>query len=373
MRPASPGDVDAITALVAAAETAANGVVDVDREDVQADLTLPSVDLARHTVVVEVGDRVAAWGLLDTERGAAYADVHPAFRGRGIGTEVAAWCESVAREAGLREVGQTRSDAEANARELLRGRGWTARWTSWLLEIVMGDAEPPAPEVPPGIALRPFRPGVDDRVAHRLVEDAFGEWEGRAGQSFEQWVAHTVGRATFDPRLSPVAVDGDEIVGVAISLAYEGDEDGYVHQLAVRRTHRHRGIARALLVEAFRGFHRLGRRTVVLSTESRTGALAMYERVGMRVRRSYTRYGLEFAGSAGSASVTVSGLGAAERPTRGRETTATDDERVSAPTAARPANAPRMAVGRPSSRRQSRARSEGPRRAPTWGPRLGRT
>jgi len=64
-----------------------------------------------------------------------------------------------------------------------------------------------------------------------------------------------------------------------------------VHQLAVRRDHRNRGIARALLLTAFRGFHDVGRRVVTLGTDSRTGALAMYERVGLRVRRSYTTFG----------------------------------------------------------------------------------
>jgi mycothiol synthase len=290
LRPASLEDVDAILAVVAAAELAANGEVDVDREDIESEFALPGVDPGRHTIVVERDDGVVAWAVLEAERGTTYADVDPDHRGRGIGSRVAEWCEEAARAAGLPEVGQTRSDAEADAQELLRSRGWVPRWTSWMLEFVMGDDEPAPPGLPDGIRIREFEPGLDDREAHRVVDDAFGEWEGRGEQSFDEWVGHTVGRATFDPRLSPVAADGDEIVGVAISLAYEGDEDGYVHQLAVRRSHRSRGIGRALLVEAFRGFHRLGRRSVVLSTESRTGALTMYERVGMRVRRSYTSY-----------------------------------------------------------------------------------
>jgi ribosomal protein S18 acetylase RimI-like enzyme len=159
-----------------------------------------------------------------------------------------------------------------------------------LIEYVMGDDEPPPPEVPDAIRLRDFEPGRDDRQVHRLIDDAFGEWEGRGAQSFEHWAGHTVRRETFDPGLSPLAVHGDEIVGAAIALVYPNDDDGYVHQLAVKGTHRNRGIARALLQQTFVRFHRLGRRSVVLSTESRTGALSMYERVGMRVRRSYTSY-----------------------------------------------------------------------------------
>jgi mycothiol synthase len=283
-------DVDAITAMVAAAEVVANGVVDIDREDIEAELALPAVDAERHTLVVERGGEVAAWAVLEQDRRTTYADVHPDHRGLGIGTVVLDWCERAARDAGLTEVGQTRSDAEGDANALLRANGWAKRWTSWLLEYLMAEEEPPPPDLPDGVVIREFEPGRDDREVYRLVDEAFGEWREPGMDSFEQWVGHTIGRETFDPRFSPLAVDGDEIVGAAISLAYEGDEDGYVHQLAVKRSHRNRGIGRALLVEAFRGFHRLGRRSVVLSTESRTGALTMYERVGMRVRRSYTRY-----------------------------------------------------------------------------------
>lgn len=50
-------------------------------------------------------------------------------------------------------------------------------------------------------------------------------------------------------------------------------------------------IARLLLRSAFRGFYRRGRPVCTLWTHSDTGALALYERVGMTVRRSATGYG----------------------------------------------------------------------------------
>ena len=50
------------------------------------------------------------------------------------------------------------------------------------------------------------------------------------------------------------------------------------------------GIARALLQSVFAAYHATGRRRVGLSTDSRTGALTLYERIGMRVRRTYTSW-----------------------------------------------------------------------------------
>jgi GNAT superfamily N-acetyltransferase len=85
-----------------------------------------------------------------------------------------------------------------------------------------------------------------------------------------------------------VAFEGDELVGAAISYDYEGEDEGWVGQLATRRSHRQRGIARALLQAVAIGFHATGRRRIGLSTNSRSGALTVYERIGMTVRRSYT-------------------------------------------------------------------------------------
>jgi GNAT superfamily N-acetyltransferase len=62
----------------------------------------------------------------------------------------------------------------------------------------------------------------------------------------------------------------------------------WVDRLAVAATHRHRGIARALLATAFQRSFGRGYTYTALSTDSRTGALSLYEHVGMHVTRSFT-------------------------------------------------------------------------------------
>jgi hypothetical protein len=49
-------------------------------------------------------------------------------------------------------------------------------------------------------------------------------------------------------------------------------------------------LGRALLQESFRRFKAMGWDRAGLATDSRTGALSLYEHVGMRVDRSYTRW-----------------------------------------------------------------------------------
>jgi mycothiol synthase len=118
-----------------------------------------------------------------------------------------------------------------------------------------------------------------------LIDDAFSEWDDRDPMSFEEWRVFIIDHKAFSPRLSRLAFDGDELVGATLAFDYEIEEEGWIQQVATKATHRHRGIARALLHETFRAFSEEGH-----STESRTGALSLYEKVGMHVRRSYTKY-----------------------------------------------------------------------------------
>jgi ribosomal protein S18 acetylase RimI-like enzyme len=99
-----------------------------------------------------------------------------------------------------------------------------------------------------------------------------------------------VAREGFEPEDLIVAVDDRQVVGGALLL---DAEEIWVDKLAVAATHRHRGIGRGLLQTAFRRSFTRGYDHTSLSTDSRTGALSLYEHVGMRVTRSFTNWGLD--------------------------------------------------------------------------------
>jgi mycothiol synthase len=312
-------DAEAICRLVAECEHDLDGKAEVDVEDIVADLGRPGFDPATDTVLVHEPDgSLAGWAQVRESR--AEADVRPDRRGRGIGTWLLEWTERRARGSGATKVGQTITDRNTAAARMFRDRGYLPRDTAWLLEIPLHPDQPVAPP-PAGITIRGYRTGTDDRAVHRVIDDAFSEWPDRDPRPFEEWVPFSIGRQTFSPELSALALDGDRIVGAAIVLDYRNagkrrladpaqvlahdkrrladpaqvlaHDEGYVHQLAVHRGYRHRGIARALLHRAFAGFARTGRRWCTLSTNSYTGALSLYERVGMRIRHSYTHYSKE--------------------------------------------------------------------------------
>ena len=278
-RSATRRDVDAIFALVTSCEVADNGVGEVHPSDIAQAFDLAPSDGV--ILVVDDAGGIMAWA--SVADGRADVDVHPDHRGRGIGAALIGWTEERARASGRTRVRQIVTDADIAARRLFEMHGYAAVQTSWILEMPL-DETPPAVEVPSGIVLRPYEP-ADAEAVYRVIDDAFNEWPDREPTSFERWAAHVRDHAAFAPGLSRVAFDGEQLVGAALCFDYDGQDEGWVQQLATTATHRHRGIARALLGSAFMAFHETGRRMVGLSTNSRTGALGLYERLGMHIRR----------------------------------------------------------------------------------------
>jgi mycothiol synthase len=291
-RVADADDIQTITDLIAAAELVDDGVIEIDPDDV-AGVFERSSHRPEDCILVFDGDRPVAWAEVDKER--AEADVHPEFRGRGLGTRLLAWTEARALEAGQVRVRQTVTDANTGAAELFRSHGYETGHVSWILQLSYEDGEPPAVEIPPGITIRPYR-DEDARTAYRVIEDAFNEWPDRQPSTFEEWAEHGIAHGSFAPHLSRLAFDGDELVGTALAIDYASADEGWIQQVATKATHRHRGIARALLHEVFVAFHDQGKQKCGLSTDSRTGALTLYERVGMHVRRSYTSFRKDLTG-----------------------------------------------------------------------------
>ena len=121
---------------------------------------------------------------------------------------------------------------------------------------------------------------------HEATDDAFSEWPGRDPEPYEVWAAQRIAHPAFEPALSPLAFEGEELVGLVLSTDFPRRG---IDQLATKATHRggHRGAG---VSTALGGFYERGRPDGGRLTDSRTGALGLYEKVGMRVVRQYTRY-----------------------------------------------------------------------------------
>ena len=282
-RPATHADIPAIHALVAACETALHGHPETDPDAIAADFARTGLRMETDTRLIHDENGILAARAWVNRR--SEIDVHPDHRGRGLGTALLAWAETRARETGAKQITQTLADSDQAAVELLTAHGYQGKVTSWLLENTAEAGNPPPP---PGITLRPYQPG-DAHTLHQLLEDAFDEWQQRR-KPYEEWARHTIERTTFAPAMSPVALHHNRIVGAVIALDDPQSPDGYVDRIAVHADRRHQGIARHLLLHTFEAFRRHGKPATTLWTHSDTGALTLYQHIGMTVRRSSTVY-----------------------------------------------------------------------------------
>jgi mycothiol synthase len=288
-RPLTRDDATAVYELMAAEQQAVLGRVDIDEADIVADWSRPSHDLATHTVGVLDGDRVIAYAeIVGTNRGDAA--VHPDHHGRGVGTWLAHWMQDRARNLGHSEIGMPVPVGSPGER-LLPGLGYHVRWNSWALGMPEGRALPDRP-VPAGYGIRVAETDDDRRAAHDVIEDAFLEWSVREKQPYDDWIAQVVDRPGFEPWNLRIAVDDDGEVVAGLHIVIDGDT-GYVAKVAVRRDQRGKGLARALLTDAFGVAREHGATRSELSTDSRTGALDLYLGIGMEIVDQWVNLGIE--------------------------------------------------------------------------------
>lgn len=294
-RPQTREDLPAVHALVSAYEERLLGEPLIDLEDLEADWQRPSFDPAQDAAVVVEGEDLVAW--VEVYRGRrATGCVHPDHWGRGIGAALVDWCVRRSSQASGTLIGQTVPDVDTAAVELFRRRSWSPLWTSWVLELPPGGAVAPRP-LPEGYLLRALQPGQDEQAAYDVIERAFSEWPDREPTSYDDWSATVLLRPGFEPWQLLLAVTAaGEVVG-ACHLVMSRDT-GWVNQVAVARAHRGRGLAQALLAEAFGAARDRGAPRGELSTDSRTGALPLYEKLGMRVKWGFTQWAGEPGSSA---------------------------------------------------------------------------
>jgi mycothiol synthase len=280
-RPLRMTDARAVFEVMAAQEQADLGKVEIEEADIVGDWQRPSFDVAASTVGVFEGETLVAYAEVGAG-GRGDAAVHPDYRRRGIGSALAAWMPVRTGALGGTVIGSPVPQGSAGDR-LLEKLGWRIRWTSWVLALPEGQEIQERP-LPDGYTIREADP-TEYPAVHDVIEDAFLEWSARDRESHEDFLATTVQRPGFERWHFRVVTDASGvIVGCALVQMYgEPPSEAFISRLAVRRDQRHQGLAQALLVDSFARGREHGASRSALSTDSRTGALALYEKVGMQV------------------------------------------------------------------------------------------
>ncbi len=278
-RPLRTTESRALFELIAAQELHDTGSVEIEEADLLSDWALPGYDLGASSIGVLDGERLVAYAeLMRGDR--VDAAVHPDHRGHGIGTWLAAWLRDLGRAQGARVIGMPVPEGSDGDR-LLAALGYRIRWTSWVLALPEGTTIP-VRELPRGYAVREAT-DADLPALHAVIEDSFLEWSERERETFEAFTAMVLKRPGFAPWNARVITDPDGGVAAAAIVHLTESGTAYIAKLATRADQRNRGLAQALLVDSFAAGRDHGARVSELNTDSRTGALSLYEKVGMVV------------------------------------------------------------------------------------------
>ena len=299
LRPPVMAEAQGVADLIAARDMADYGSTDASVEEVQNYWEAPRFDLAQDARII-----VAPDGLIvgyeeiyprSDERLEYDGYVHPRETGRGFGTLLLRWAEARARErlGEMQTTGQVilrgnTAAADLNASAMFKAEGFALVRQFWRMEIEM-TSPPDRPVWPAGITLRTLRPDHDEQIVHATIVEAFADHWGYVAPSFEDWMQAVVQADDFDPTLTFIALDGDELAGVCVC---RHRDIAWVGQLAVRRAWRKRGLGLALLLHSFNEFYQRGDRAVGLGVDAQrlTGATRLYEKAGMQVARRYDTY-----------------------------------------------------------------------------------
>ena len=307
-------------------------VEEVDREDEyysEEDLAEffadPLFDPRRGSLVAFAGEQMVAFGMLrarsaadEVHRMGFHGAVHPAYRGRGLGTELMRWVPDAARPLHEERHPESRLVISAGctvtneaAAALMKRFGYGPARYYYNMHTSLA-AEPSQLGPIEGIEIVPYTPELDEQV--RIAKNtAFRDHWGSTPSSPEPWRGTFLDSVSFRPDLSFLALRAEaapfdaaggeaagsgRVVGFAMTKYYEamtaatGHRDAYIAVLGTLREARRRGIAHALLNRVLRAAREAGFDTASLGVDSEnpTGALGIYERTGFTVKHTWINY-----------------------------------------------------------------------------------
>jgi mycothiol synthase len=293
-------DVPAVTELMIAYDLAMYGAPNSSEESLRDFWQNPDINLQTDAwLVIAPGGQIVGEASLWDEGKVhlhTFFYIHPDYEGKGVREYLLQEVEARGREritdappeARVSLFSTVSTKNEAPVQYFVRA-GYTVVRHGWRMAIEM-DSLPEAPTWPEGITVRTLILGQDEHRVFESIEEAFQDHWNYVPETFERWERFTVKAENFDPTLSYLAFDGDELAGALMSEYWL--ELGWVAPLAVRRPWRRKGLGIALLQHAFAEFYKRGRRNVALYVDAQnpTGATRLYERAGMRVVQDHTHF-----------------------------------------------------------------------------------
>ncbi len=302
LRPLQLSDAEAVAQLIYAVCVAeGDPIVAMSADELRHEWQKPDFNMEKDAFVVQTPEgRIAGYAEVINAHEYAMLDmngnVHPDFKGRGIGTTLLRAVENRARE--IMELARpdarvfiktTISRSDPDGIELHQNEGYQPDSYHWRMEIVLNDA-PEKPNLPEGIELRPFIRGVHEVAVWQAQNEAFRDHPGSQESTLEEWQHYRFDDPEFDGSLWMIAWDGEQVAGFSLNRYRMGI--GWIRTIGVRRPWRKRGIGEALLLHSFAEYYRRGTHTIGLGVNAHnpTGATRLYQKVGMHPASEHVTY-----------------------------------------------------------------------------------
>lgn len=290
VRPATPNDLEAVYHLIAKQDIADYGHAMRTMDDLRK--SWQTIDFETETCTAYADGKLAGYAeLVGGDSPFIYLedrkDVDLGFQLLGILEK-----EALSQKTESVKLVTRISEKNKTLLELFASYGY--RWNLSFLIMERAMNEPPAaPEWPEGIQVRNFTLAKDEYATYQADEEASHDKGYHDPLSFQDWVKRMgMDRDAFDPSLWFLAVEKEEIAGVALNLHERESNTGWVDHLSVRPAWRNQGVGKSLLLHTFGEFYQRGVPRVKLSVGSRssTNAARLYESVGMKIIQQYHIY-----------------------------------------------------------------------------------
>lgn len=316
-RPARREDAQAIHELLRDVETVdQRGNVDT-LDERERDFNDPSTNIATDTYLAFTpAGKVAAMGWIfsppvpgDEWVAFVWGEIHPEHREQGLEDFIMEWMEARGRQILAQRPADVPHCLRAFCNETATGRvamferhGFERVRYSYRMRRDLKEPIPPV-ELPAGLRLAEWQPELDQATMDACNE-AFEDHWGHIPFNYEAWQLWFSGHAAFRGDLSFIIIDEaaapgsfQQVAGFTMNKifteenAVQGIQEGWIHELGVRRAWRKKGLATALLCASLHAFKNAGLEYAGLGvdTENLTGALRIYERLGFTpIRRNIT-------------------------------------------------------------------------------------
>jgi len=227
--------------------------------------------------------------------------VHPAFRGKGLETQILTWAllrtPEISCERGFPvKLHVTAREDQAELMALLKDYGFTIERYSLRMARILTERMS-VPHFPEGFTLNHLQGQRDAAAWVELYNQTFvNHWNHHDSSVWA--VEHRLISPNYHPELDliTIAPDGTFAAFCYCSIYLEGNvsgrqNEGWIVYLGTRPGFRHLGLGRAMLLAGLQRLKAFSMDTALLGVdfENSTGAMHLYESVGFRKLKKHTQ------------------------------------------------------------------------------------